>query len=333
MEQSSIKSGPKFWTYLMNPLLTSFSQTGCSLTAYADDLSLIVRADTRKILIQRLEQALDQLLTWGKQNKISFNPAKTEAMYLKGGFQGPFAKYIRTKNFTVKIKEEIKYLGTVLDRKLTYLPHLRYITQKATSKFSVFRQICDQNWGLSKRHLKFIYKGVYESIVAYCSSLLFRVIHKQTVISKLRTAQRPALMLLTGAFSTTPNDLLPIIAGVLPLKYLIIERAVKYELSRNRCTMIGDVRFEPHQGHLVHAFIIEQIQQEWVSNRHKTMFMFMPEIANRYIYSLSIPRQIVQLITGHGNFPHYLHRFHPKLFPISNCHCGVPTNSSTHVLH
>ena len=56
------------------------------------------------------------------------------------------------------VKEEYKYLGVILDNKLTYKSHCKYVVNKCLNRMNLLRLLSGTNWGGTKSCLLTIYR-------------------------------------------------------------------------------------------------------------------------------------------------------------------------------
>lgn len=321
-------SGPKFWNYLFNDLLTSFNLEGCSLSAYADDLALLVEDVHQAPLLERVEVALNVVFDWGKTHHINFNPSKTEAVLLKEGTHSK--RYegtrVKTSSHDIPLVPTLKYLGFILARRLNMNPHVKYITDKAAAAFSAFCTFNHHDWGLSRRHLRVIYRGIFESTITYCASVLYGSLDKRDIGRTLGSAQRQALMHVIKPFSTVPTLYLPILACVLPVRELMKQRALNYFI---RTDQIVSSRTDTYR------MLLEDIQLAWtLESEHVKLRRYIPSVIDHYQRGcMVVDRSLLQLVTDHGNFPHRLNQFNPSRFPLTTCHCGVTMSRETDSRH
>ena len=311
-------SGPKFWNYLFNDLLANFQLDRCSLTAYADDLSLLVEDDHQTPLLARVEEALNLIFKWGETHKLTFNASKTEAVLLKEGTHSTryVGERVKTTSYDISLVPQLKYLGFILARRLNVYPHIKYISDKALAAFSAFCTFNHQEWGLTRRHLKVIYKGVFESTITYCSTAMYGSLDKRDSGRCLESAQRKALMCILKPFSTVPTAYLPILACVLPVRDLIKQAALNYYIRKGH---MGGSRTDTYN------MILEDIQLRWtLQTEHPKLKRYIPSVIEHFRRGrVVVDRSLLQMVTDHGNFPHRLAQFNPARFPLSNCHCGI----------
>ena len=99
---------------------------------YADDTSVLVNGKSLNRIIETVNSELQLLYTWLKSNKLSFNTTKS--------YYAVFHRVrIKLPNSSIKIKIDeanilevqcIKYLGVILDIKLSWIQHISYVKSK-----------------------------------------------------------------------------------------------------------------------------------------------------------------------------------------------------------
>ena len=126
----------------------------------------------------------------------------------------------------IKFEETVTFLGMLLDRKFTLLPHIKSLTEKCQRDLNLMRMLRGTDFGSDKNSLLLLYKSLirpkidYGAIVYACASL--------TALKKLDNIQRKALIIALRALPTTPSVYLELEAGVAPLTLRREEQAVKY---------------------------------------------------------------------------------------------------------
>jgi hypothetical protein len=124
------------------------------------------------------------------ENRLKLSVAKTKCTLLKkaqlkfgkavsGKFRMPVRRPESQRAPTIKMKgqpigyvKEFRYLGFILDEKLSFESHLKYVAEKATKIFYKVRRVAQANWGLGFKTLKTLYSGVLENLFC-CLEPLF----------------------------------------------------------------------------------------------------------------------------------------------------------------
>ena len=235
-------SGPGFWNILINTLLEIPLESHSYQQAFADDTVALISSDSFQGLRPLVNEYLTRVTAWGDSVKLTFNPSKTSIMifpelFWNGGRicnrSNPKCSHrFKMGRQFLEITDQIKYLGVIIDNKLSWIPHIKAFADRLKSFFFAMRGIARASWGLSTQAQKIIYRAIFEPIAAYCSSAYYLALNTPTKTRFLISAQRAALLQITGAFRDTSNDALPVLAGVLPIHLLIKERANLYLLKK-----------------------------------------------------------------------------------------------------
>lgn len=74
-----------------------------------------------------------------------------------------------------------------------------------------------------------------------------------------------------------------------------------------------------------------QWYQDWSNNHNSTeLYQWIPNVENIPKY-FPPPKPLIRIMTAHGRFPYYLHRF--NLLPHNLCQCGHPCTNFLHYLN
>ena len=134
--------------------------------------------------------------------------------------------------------KEFRYLGIILDGKLSFDKHLKYVAEKATKIFYMIRRAAKANWGLGFKTLKTLYTGVGESILLYGAPVWADKMHYgRNHADILLRAQRTMVLTVCKGYRTISRDALPVLAGVMPIHLKALERS---DLYRARTTRVGN---------------------------------------------------------------------------------------------
>ena len=145
----------------------------------------------------------------------------------------------------IGVRDHVTYLGLVLDSRRSFMPHARYIGERAKVAFHAIARLAGAGWGLNGSTLKLMYTAIYLGILAYAPSVWAPwCVGVQQVRRVVLRSQRAPLMAMTKAYRTCSTDALPVLAGLLPADLAIVERAANYELARFRNFDAGTLHFE-----------------------------------------------------------------------------------------
>lgn len=120
-------------------LLEKMESESKEILGFADDMVILINGKHVGTLIDLMQRALTKTETWRTTTELSVNPSKTNMiLFTRGRDQLPTR---RPKLFGRELEwsEDVKYLGIILDKKLTWTPHLNHRIQKATNAFWMLR--------------------------------------------------------------------------------------------------------------------------------------------------------------------------------------------------
>lgn len=345
--------GPTLWNIMFDGLLQRLErEQGQNFVAYADDLLIVIRGNSRKELEINGQRAVEIVVDWCSAAKLQLSSAKTEAIIMRNKFsankrtQSFSAKrrdrmaktpkknlltsrppVIRIGNSTVKFKKTVRYLGVHFDREMRMTSHCKIRCQQALKLMQKLGQMSREDWGLRFKTLQLIYKGAFLPIILYGAGVWSDLI-KTHDMRKLVAAHRQALIATTAAYRTASYESLCVVAGTPPIDLLLDERRARYDLRIGKDTKLGDREFLATDVDAVKKVKTETInrwQARWAENMHgQDTSAFFANVEDRLKATWVQPSHYVtQILTGHGNFGANLAR--RGLRDCGDCVvCGVP---------
>ena len=126
----------------------------------------------------------------------------------------------------INFEKTVTFLGMLLDRKFTLLPHIKNLTAKCQRDLNLMRMLRGTDFGSDKNSLLLLYKSLirpkidYGAIVYDCAS--------PSALKMLDGIQRKALIIALRALPSTPSVYLELEAGIEPLTLRRELQIVKY---------------------------------------------------------------------------------------------------------
>jgi len=103
---------------------------------YADDICVLRTGRTLDENTKQLSQDLTQILRWGIEHKVSFDPEKCELMHFTSSKDTTYSPEVAATGFNFTIQEQpapaIRWLGVWFDRKLKFNHHVMKRTTQAS---------------------------------------------------------------------------------------------------------------------------------------------------------------------------------------------------------
>ena len=136
----------------------------CSVFHFADDTNLLACHKNEKTL-KILNKDLKTLVDWLCANRLSLNVGKTEFIVFRPSRKSLSKRIILTINRT-KIHEstKIKYLGIILDQRLSWRDHINELSKKLGRAISMLykaRHFC------TLHVIKTLYYSIFNSHITY----------------------------------------------------------------------------------------------------------------------------------------------------------------------
>lgn len=312
--------GPHIWNLVFDD-----SMTDCNIeVAYADDKVILIEANTRTELENKGQIAVDTFQRWCERVKLNISREKTTLVLLKGKLQR--APIIKLNNRSISMKKYIKYLGVILQENLSMDMHVKHLRDKNLKLFGALRRLSQKEWGLRKRALSLIYKGVAESTLTYAAAGWYHLCN-QIQRNSLRATQRDILLKTTTAYNTVSNDAVCVIAGAIPILLLIEERI---ELSSVRKQ---DRSNYTERKKCIRQQTIAKWQESWRSSINgRVTFALIPEVQQRIRSKSIMSHAAIQFATGHGKFEEYFQRVGLNNAPLCEL-CDELDNSMHQLAH
>ena len=118
------------------------------LIVYADDTTLVVSGRNRKEAAERCNSILERFLLYFHKNKLSVNASKTKYMLHKPHNKYKNMRFYRGNNdndpvvmgeTTLECVNSIKFLGVIVNNKLTWEEHKNYIHRKVSRSIGIIK--------------------------------------------------------------------------------------------------------------------------------------------------------------------------------------------------
>jgi len=227
---------PLLWSLVMNRLLLNLHAQGFRATAYADDLVIVISGSCIHAVRDLTKTALDNVRSWTEQVGLSVNPQKTELVLFTRKYKIPTFEPIRLGDATLEIKTKAKYLGIILDSKLSWKENIEERVKKASCALYACKRMLGKTWGLSPTLVHWIYTAIVKPVLTYGAVVWWTSMDKITLVRKMERVQRLAALSITGALKTTPTKALETILHLPPID---LEVAYAAKMAALRLTTSG----------------------------------------------------------------------------------------------
>lgn len=114
-----------------------------------------------------------------------------------------------------------------MDTGLTFLPDVKKQGTKARNVFGKKSRLLKVSYGANTVNLKFLYRTVYISIMAYASNLwIQKLVDNWAIQEHIKETLRQVLISTTGAYRTSPLQTVYVISNKPPINCNLIDTKI-----------------------------------------------------------------------------------------------------------
>jgi hypothetical protein len=221
-----------YWNIQYKSLLTLRYTKHTTVIAFADDVIIMIKADSIREAENITSVELSKISKWADNNKIRFNERKLKVILLTRRKRKERQEIdIHLNDKTLTQVQCIKYLGIIFDYKLTFKEHIKYMAEKCTKLIFTLSKSAKLYWGLGHTALKTVYTGGILPILPHGAPVWKNTIYKASHKAKLTRVQRLINIKIAKAYRPVSNEAVCIITGLTPITIKIQEASQLYQLT------------------------------------------------------------------------------------------------------
>ena len=135
------------WCLPYNDLFRAYDGSAVSPRGFADDTNFKIAGKDFETIFKISQWALNVAQKWANSIGVEFSAEKTAAMFFNRGDFRP-TKRLKMGNQFINWSRRHKYLGIIIDDRLTFKPHVEKKIREAKRKLMVVRHVFQNTWGL-----------------------------------------------------------------------------------------------------------------------------------------------------------------------------------------
>lgn len=308
--------GPILWNIMYDGILSISKPRGVELHCFADDVAVTAVAKTIPELQDISNVAITAAIEWLEKVGLKIAAHKTEVVLLSSR-KSVECMRVEVKGVEIASAETLKYLGVLIDRRLSFKAHARYASKKAAMTAAALARIMP-NVGGPRLPARRLLVAVSKATLLYAAPIWSCVSTKKTYLDSARAVSRTMALRLIRGFRTISDDAAHALSGITPIdldikgKYLASEGYTQLEI-KEWIRGVWQTRWQESQRGRWTYKLIPQLT-EWADCEHKTVDYHM-----------------TQFLTDHGCFRGYLFRF--RHVDTAQClYCTDAVETAEHIL-
>jgi hypothetical protein len=135
---------------------------------YADDTAIFARSKQPRAATGYLQEAVNALEDWFRLWRIDVNPEKSSALLITRRRVVPVGQ-IQMFGRDIPWKDQVKYLGVILDKRLTFIPHIKHVEAQTKMVASRLSSLTCRKSKMSIRNKLVLYKSIIRPVMTYAS--------------------------------------------------------------------------------------------------------------------------------------------------------------------
>ena len=156
-----------------------------NLFKFSDDMALVGLLFKEKDLADSMiydssvyVNAAKELELWCKKSYIQLNPSKTKELIVDFNPKPDAChKPVYVSEKEVEVVDEFVYLGTTIDKKLSFKGNAERIFKKANQRLHLLRKL--RSFGVSNKVLQTVYKSLVQSILTFNISVWHNILNQK----------------------------------------------------------------------------------------------------------------------------------------------------------
>ena len=129
----------------------------------------------------------------------------------------------------IPVVDKYKFLGIIFDKKLTFIPHLKYLKIKCNKTLQLLRVVAHKEWGADRKTLLLLYRSLIRSQLDYGNSIYCSA--RKSSVKTLDLIYHEGLWLVLRAFRTSPAERLYVEANEAPANIRSHKLALQYYIK------------------------------------------------------------------------------------------------------
>ena len=244
---------------------------GISHSLFADDCAIWCTDKDPSHSIPRLQEALNRINEWARQNGFIFSAQKSAAVIFSKNTRPQEVPPLRMAGNIIPFQKSFKFLGVILDSRLSMKEHVNFICLKCKKRLNLFRCLSGTDFGADRRTLLHLYKALVRPVIEY-GSIIYASGCK-SYVRKLDAIQNSFLRIATGAMKSSPISALLVESYIPPLHIRRIEQTLRY---------VSKIELKPDHNTFDAVHTLPRIHHDYVGPSEKRSGLTIASRVNKF---------------------------------------------------
>ena len=182
---------------------------------FADDTNPFCTGTDLKNMIRQFNEELAEVYAWVNANKLSLNIDKTNFMLFMPKYSFHCADHIVKNQTRIQEVKETKFLGVIIDNKLKWSAHIKYISKKIAKGIGI---ILKSRKVFSNETLLSLYHTFVYPYLSYCIHVWGKAYNIH--LNDLIVLQNKTMRIINGVPPRTNMDWFYIEKNILTVKHI-----------------------------------------------------------------------------------------------------------------
>lgn len=213
------------WIICVDELIEKMEKSpGVRCFVYSDDVAFVVSGMNEQQIREFFISALKILENWCNEKGLKINPEKCTFIRFtkKHKKQDPNTKFF---NHEIFFSDSVKYLGVVLDKRLNWYEHVKYLKDKCNKYYWMIQKFIGRTWGMSVRMSKWAYDSIILPKICYASCVWAHRLKVKSFENEINKIHNNMLRAVTKCLASTPILAMEAALDVLRIKDELYLRA------------------------------------------------------------------------------------------------------------
>lgn len=328
--------GPLLWNLTYDGVLNTQLEKNCRIIGYADDTIILSSAAsvTAAVIAAGLQTA--KVLSKIRGLGLAVSEDKTEAAIFHSKRKPELIPPVLVGSTRIVVGEKVKYLGVILDSKLTFEPHFQYVETKVNKVSRALGRLMPNLHGPGENKRR-LYANTLISVIMYGAPIWSESLNYSRKNRQIaRKLFRVIAIRVIAAYRTISHDAATLLARIPPLQLMAASQSKVY--TRSRELLSRDTWSKEAENEI-------KCMEKIIMRRQWRLFLSRPEAAGLRTLNAILPNldgwldrshgsinyHLTQTLSGHGCFSTYLFRI-GKTENTTCEFCGAERDDTEHTM-